>query len=161
MFVKASIYMCLLTLAFINVVDSLHLVGTWHNGDDFFLFLAKFGFQQSIAHDSKNTNGYIYGNISSANVSDSRLTLVLVDSEFFVDYYGNRSTLSREKACHRMFGKINTIAFDSRCFPHGPEDFLRKIPCARGQLCPDEDDPKNVIPGYQFTYTVQDLKKPR
>lgn len=60
-----------------------------------------------------------------------------------------------------MFNKIDTIAFDYQCKPKGQEDFLRKVPCQENQLCLDEDDPKDVINGYQFTYRIRDLERPR
>ncbi|PVD26526.1 hypothetical protein C0Q70_14203 [Pomacea canaliculata] len=60
-----------------------------------------------------------------------------------------------------VFKKIDQIAFDYVCNKDGVEDFLRAIPCPRNQLCSDEDNPANVIPGYQFTYKVRDTQQPR
>lgn len=138
-------------------VSALHLSGTW-NSNNFFLFLAKFGFQRTEKNDVQHSQGYIYGNITSNNIKTKNINLVVVDSEFFMEYYGNRSAAM---PCSLMFGKIHTIAFDAVCQPKGLEDFLRKVPCPTNQLCTDEDNPKNVVPGYQFTYKVQDMVYPR
>ena len=140
--------------------DCLHLQGTWKS-DDFFKFLAKFGFQKTNEHDKLNTQGYIYGNISTRENISSEMTLVVVDSEYFLQFYGNRSVQPRTNACPAMFGKIEKIAWDYTCNPTGREDFLRKIPCPLGSRCADEDIPDRVVPGYQFTYAVQDINQPR
>ncbi len=144
-------------------VLSLHLQGTWRSGD-FFKFLAKFGFQKTSEHDKLNTQGYVYGNITTNANYSSELSLVFVDSEYFLHFYGNRSVQPRSNACPVMFKKIETIAWDYTCNPTGHEDFLRRIPCPTGQLCVDEDipnAPKRVVPGYQFTYVVQEPTQPR
>jgi len=144
-------------------VGALHLKGSW-KASEFFLFVAKFGFQQTNLNDKTDTQGYIYGNITSrgpANASTPPVTLVVVDSEYFLEFYGNRSRVPRSRACPAMFGKIQTIAWDARCHANGQEDFLRRIPCPKGQLCPDEDNPERVVPGYQFTYAVEDTNQPR
>ena len=106
--------------------DCLHLQGTWKS-KDFFKFLAKFGFQKTSEHDKLNTQGYIYGNISTRENISSEMTLVVVDSEYFLQFYGNRSVQPRTNACPAMFGKIEKIAWDYTCKPDGREDFLRKI----------------------------------
>lgn len=161
-------------LCFLSVnpvpTEALHLQGVWRS-DDFFLFLAKFGFQKTDPRDLENTQGIIYGQILTRTNGDPHdkvssssfvpnLTLVLVDSEYFMDYYGNR-TSPHPSRCPLMFNKIDTIAFDYQCKPKGEEDFLRKVPCQENQLCIDEDDPKDVIDGYQFTYRIRDLERPR
>lgn len=138
-------------------VSALHAKGTW-NSKDFFLFLGKFGFQRTDKNDIQHSQGYIYGNITSKNNKTKSLNLAVVDSEFFMEYYGNRTAI---KPCSLMFEKIHTIAFDAICQPKGLEDFLRKIPCPTNGLCTDEDNPKNVVPGFQFTYKVQDMVYPR
>lgn len=147
----------------ISGTHCLHLTGTW-NSNDFFLFLTKFGFQKTDPKDLSNTQGYIYGNISFVQPIDEHtvksLALVVVDSEYFLEFYGNR-TLPPIKACPAMFHKIDTIAFDYICKQNGREDFLRKIPCPPNKLCVDEDNPSNVVPGYQFTYKVEDVQRPR
>ena len=134
--------------------------GSWKSSE-FYKFLAKFGFQKTTEHDKLNTQGYIYGNITTKDNSSSELTLVVVDSEYFLQFYGNRSVLPRTDACPAMFDKIEKIAWDRTCNPAGREDFLRKIPCSIGKRCIDEDMPDRVVPGYQFTYAVQDINQPR
>ena len=145
----------------------MHLKGTWSSGN-FFIFLGKFGFQKTNMHDKVNTQGYIYGNITSTDNITTDLTFVVVDSEYFLEFYGNRTALPRSTACPAMFTKVDTIAWDRTCNPiaTGTEDFLRKIPCPHGGLCVDEetDDevaPGTLVPGYQLTYVVQDTSQPR
>lgn len=157
--------MCLL-------VDGLHMTGSWRTSDEFLHFLVKFGFQRTNQHDRSNTQGYIYGNVTARTNSNGShgnassetiapsLTFVVVDKSFFNEYYGNRSA-SDDSVCQAMFNKIDTIAFDSVCRKTNKEDFLRRIPCPKSELCPDEDRPELVVPGSQFTYGVQDINQPR
>nr|CAG4640751.1 EOG090X03T7 [Eulimnadia texana] len=138
----------------------LHVKGTWRTGS-FFHFLAKFGFQQTNLKNRLDTQGYIYGNITSKSNLTHLAALTVVDRGYFLDYYGNSTVQNREQACLSMFNKINTAAYDSQCYDEGPHDFLRKVPCPVNQLCPDEDKPDNVVSGYQFTYGIQDFSQPR
>ncbi|CAG2257519.1 unnamed protein product [Mytilus edulis] len=153
-------------LLYLNVilldVICLHIKGTWNTNTHYYRFLSKFGIQKTDNKDKANSEGFIYGNITTKNISlvKHSLTFVFVDSEYFLEYHGNRTSNS-PNSCNAMFNKIDQIAYDNPCRQNGKEDFLRRIPCPKGQLCPDEDEPKNLIPGYQFTYRVQDLKNPR
>lgn len=139
--------------------ESSHISGSW-NSSDFFKFLVKFGFQKTIRHNQKDSLGYIFGNITSKTPLNKTITLSVLDRGYFLEYYGNRTVINKDSACERMFNKISTTAFDSKCYDQG-EDFLRKVPCPVGLLCTDEDVPWNVVKGYQFTYAVQDLRQPR
>lgn len=157
----AIVVVVLLTL---RAATALHLQGTW-NSKDFFVFLAKFGFQKTNPQKLEDTQGYIYGNItavdsSGAAVHREDLTLVVVDSEYFINFYGNR-TLPLSDVCPVMLRKIDTIAFDYACNTEGVEDFLRAIPCPQGRLCSDEDNPSNVLSEHQFTFKVRDTQQPR
>ena len=60
-----------------------------------------------------------------------------------------------------MFNKISTVAYDSTCLNDGEQDFIRRVPCEKGGLCPDEDNPNNVLPKSQLTYRIQDLVQSR
>ncbi|CAH1791741.1 unnamed protein product [Owenia fusiformis] len=114
--------------------------------------------------DILNTRGYIYGNItakSNFTTKNTKRMLVVVDSEYFLEFYGNRTVVPRSKACPLMFNKIDTIAWDRQCKKDGKEDFLRKVPCDTDKLCSEEDAPDKVVKGYQFTYKIQDTKQPR
>ncbi|KAK6631883.1 hypothetical protein RUM44_006913 [Polyplax serrata] len=139
--------------------EGSHISGSW-NTSNFFKFLVKFGFQKTVRHNQKESLGYIFGNITSRSHTNTTITLTVLDRGYFLEYYGNRTIEDKDLACSRMFSKISTTAFDSVCYNQG-EDFLRKVPCPEGQLCPDEDVPWNVVKGYQFTYAVQDLRQPR
>ena len=153
----ALVAACLLTSV---GVDSLHLTGQWQSSE-FFNFLVRFGFQQTNMHQVAETQGYIYGNITSSDNVTRRATFVVVDSEYFLYYFSNRSVTPRISACDSMFKKIDTIAWHETCHTDGKEDFLRQIPCAKNSLCVEETDPSQVVAGYQFTYHVQDTNQPR
>ena len=112
-------------------------------------------------HNQRNTQGYIYGNITSPVPSDVELSFVVVDSEYFIEFFGNTTFLPRKYACERMFTRVDNIAWDASCNRGGTEDFIRKIPCPKNKLCQDEDNPAMVIRGHQFTYRVQDTNQPR
>ena len=137
----------------------LHLSGKW-DSQNFYLFLAKFGFQKTDPGMLDDTQGFIYGNITANTPPNSYYTLVLADSEYFIELHGN-SSLSKRNACDRMFNKIDTIAFDSTCNKDGLEDFIRRVPCPVNELCIDEDTSSNVLPKSQFTYKIQDKAQPR
>lgn len=80
---------------------------------------------------------------------------------YFLEYYGNSTVEEKDQACKKMFHKISNIAYDSVCNDEGPQDLMRKVPCPIGQLCPDEDNPTNVVQSYQFSFRVEDLSQPR
>lgn len=149
------------------VVDCLHIKGTWRT-NEFFVFLAKFGFQKTNRIDRLNTQGYIFGNITSKSNVSHPVTFVVVDRTYFLNYYSHRGeggglvgNESKQNVCQTMFQKIDTIAYDAKCYDDGVEDFLRKVPCPVGDICPDEDVPNRVVPHFQFTYGIQDLIQPR
>ena len=56
---------------------------------------------------------------------------------------------------------LSSVAYDATCQDNGPQDFLRRVPCPKGALCLDEDNPKNVVPGTQLTFAIQDLNNAR
>ncbi|XP_063216175.1 transmembrane protein 145 [Bacillus rossius redtenbacheri] len=154
-------FVFIVTCVFVSTrtVSCTHITGSW-NTKDFFKFLVKFGIQKTSPHNPKESFGYIFGNITS-NVNVSQfITFAVLDREYFLEYYGNRSLHDKELACEKMFNKISTIAFDYDCFNQG-EDFLRKVPCPKDELCPEENPPWNVIKGHQFTFAIEDLKQPR
>uniref|UniRef100_T1JGC1 GPR180/TMEM145 transmembrane domain-containing protein n=1 Tax=Strigamia maritima TaxID=126957 RepID=T1JGC1_STRMM len=148
----------LLVTTFTNVLG-LHVKGTWKTREPF-LFVAKFGFQKTNNFDKSNTQGYIFGNVTTRTNFSHPLTFVVADKTYFIDFYKNRMQLfnAKQNACQEMFKVINTIAYDAQCFDDGVEDFLRKIPCPDGKICTDEDVPDRVVPGFQFTYGIQDLE---
>ncbi|ESO94273.1 hypothetical protein LOTGIDRAFT_118765 [Lottia gigantea] len=143
---------------FLTIIHALRLQGTMETRD-YFRFLSKFGFQKTDQNNGDQTQGYVYGNITSRSNKSSSMILVVVDSEYFKEFYGNQT--HSKNSCQKSLNKINTIAFDAVCFPNGPEDFLRRVPCPRGMVCADEDTPENVIKGYQFTYRIRDYQRPR
>ena len=58
-----------------------------------------------------------------------------------------------------MFKLINW--FYQVCYDDGEQDFLRSVPCEKDKLCVEEDNPKHVVPGSQFTYRIQDVVQSR
>ena len=58
----------------------LHLTGKFDPSKDFFLFLAKFGFQKTDIVNKMDSHGYIYGNITQVqpykNSSDVSITII-------------------------------------------------------------------------------------
>jgi len=94
-------------------------------------------------------------------VARNHVTLAVLDRGYFLEFYGNRSVFDKGKACEKMFNKISTVAYDSKCLNGGEEDFLRSVPCKKGELCPDEDNQYNVVPKSQLTYRIQDLVQSR
>lgn len=137
-----------------------HISGTFRTGD-FFKLLAKFGFQKTERHSQRDSYGYIFGNITAKETFPVPITFAVLDKYDFLPLYGNRSFINRDLACQRMFSTIDQFAFDSQCHTKNQMDFLRRIPCARNQLCSDEITASNVIPGHQFTYVISNLNQPR
>lgn len=164
--VLISIVVVLNTSRFLGI-HGLHISGTFRPTDTFFMFLAKFGFQKSDLLNRENSQGFIFGNVSFANKNhgvgnnNKAVTLAVLDRANFLEYYGNRTIFDKQRACEKMFEKISHEAYDSNCFDDGEEDFLRRIPCPANQICPDEDNPDNVVPGAQLTYRIQDLYQSR
>ena len=150
----------LILLSLLNIANGLHLVGQWKTSE-FFLFLGRFGFQQTNSHEVETTQGYIYGNVTASQNVSKKIAFVVVDSEYFLDYFSSRSTKPRTKACSEMFSKIDGIAWDRTCNAKASQDFLRYVPCTQNKFCDEEDSPEWVIPGSQFTYHVRDTKQPR
>ncbi|KRT82656.1 hypothetical protein AMK59_3107, partial [Oryctes borbonicus] len=147
----------LIVLCF-HTVQCTHLKGTFRSRD-FFKFLVKFGFQKTDRHQKEATHGYIFGNITSRHGFQQPITFAVLDRALFLDYYQNRRIYNKKDACKHMFTRINASAFDPVCNPHG-NDYLRRIPCPKNELCKDEDNPNNVVKGHQFTYVIQDLQQP-
>lgn len=144
-----------------NFICATHITGNFNPNHDFFKFLLKFGFQKTERHSQKDSFGYIYGNITSDYHFLVPLTFAVLDKGDFLDFYDNRTLANKEKACQKMFSNLDHVTFDKSCNVNGKSDFLRTVPCEVGKLCPDEDDPKNIIPGNQFTYVISDLNSPK
>lgn len=149
---------------------SLHLSGTF-NTNEFFKFITRFGIQSTDMHDI-TTRGYIYGNISIIDSTGLKLNksqplpnnllimLTVMDYNYFIDYYNHRRIMPKSIACPMMFEKIAKTAYFFECNENGKQDFIRRVPC-QSDFCVDEDRKENVIPGYQFTFKIQDFNQPR
>jgi len=114
--------------------------------------------------NEENTKGFIYGNVTLSDgstisineknrvsmfiVPDSLIKTILVDSMYTV-------------SCGTMLSNISQFAFEQKCMTAGKRsDLLRWIPCPRDKLCPEEDNPSLVIPGYQFTFRIEEPVSP-
>ena len=56
-------------------VNALRVRGVFDLNQDFFVFLAKFGFQKTDIGDPNNTQGVIYGNITAQSKSGDDLEI--------------------------------------------------------------------------------------
>lgn len=151
----------LLVLTLSQCGNGTHVTGRFNPGREFFKFLVKFGFQKTERTSVRDTYGYIYGNITATGPMPVNLTFAVLDGNRFMDYYGNHTIPNRDLACQRMFARLNSLAYSSECNQDAKGDYLRKVPCPVGGLCPDEDSPANVVHGNQFTYVISDLFQPR
>ncbi|XP_017492375.1 PREDICTED: uncharacterized protein LOC108380515 [Rhagoletis zephyria] len=141
--------------------SAIHLTGTFHTGE-FFKVITKFGFQKAEAPTPHGGSyGYIYGNITATDTFAHPISLVVLDKAAFVDFYSNRIFDDREKACRHMFEHLKGLIYDGVCNKQGKRDYVRRVPCNRGELCADEDTPSNVIAEKQFTYTISEVTEPR
>ena len=153
-----------LIFAFIIQASALHVSGQWDTNTSFFTFVAKFGFQMTLIQRKADTQGYIFGNITAPSVNRTvphGFTLAVLDKEYFYEYYKNRNVEDKDLACKLMFDRVQKAAYNVYCNGEGKEDFLRRIPCPQGRLCLEEDSPELVVNGYQFTFAIQDLTRPR
>lgn len=150
-----------LLLSFSRTIVGLRVRGQYST-DEFFRLITKFGIQKTDQHRPEQTFGYIYGNITldcpNGNCSMStNARFIILDYDYFMSMFNERSAHS----CSRLMKRLETIAFDRQCNERGNEDFWRRIPCPKDQLCPDEDQPRNVIPQQQFTFKIRDINQPR
>lgn len=153
----------LVFLCFFNTISisALHLRGHY-SSKEFFRLLTKFGIQKTDQHRSDDTFGYIYGNITldcpTNNCTLNKpLLFLILDYDYFLPLYKKQ----RSQSCEEMMKQIQSIAFDRQCNELGTEDFWRHVPCTQGQLCPDEDQPQNVLHNQQFTFKIRDINQPR
>ena len=168
-----GVYLTLLLL--MNCTNSIHLTGTF-NTNDFFLFITRFGMQSTDLHEMHyDTNGYIYGNISLVSVNNLNISLskgdelpqerlimlTVMDYNYFIDYYNKRRIVPASVACPMMFENIEKTAYFFECNENGHQDFVRRVPCPANKPCIDEDNHKNLIPGYQFKFKIHDSNQAR
>ena len=150
-----------IVLGFVTSTSCLRIQRKFHS-KDFFVFISRFGFQRTYPKSVEDTLGYIFGNITIDGHESlaNQYSLVVVDSDYFLDFFTNRTVLPQSAACNLMFSRLSTKAWDGNCNPHGTEDFIRFIPCPNHKICEDET-PDYVLPGYQFTYRISNTEQPR
>jgi len=167
-------YLLLITLG-IDTTHALHLTGTF-NTNEYFKFITRFGIQATDSHKTKDTQGYIYGNITLVNSENlnyvdnvtrqlppnTLIMLTLLDYNYFIDYYTKRLIKPETTSCSMMFEKISKSAYFFECNEKsGGLDFIRRVPCPNSRLCVDEDDANNVMNNFQFTFRTNDLNQAR
>lgn len=65
-------------------------------------------------------------------------------------------------ACRLMFEHISHVAYDSICYKDGTEHYIKRIPCPKGELCPDDaSNTSYVVKENQFTYAISDPNQPK
>ena len=80
-------------------------------------------------------------------VPESQIQTILVESDYAA-------------SCGTMLRNITQIAFEAKCLKTHKSDMLRWIPCKNDKLCEEEDDPQLVVPGFQFTYRIDEPISP-
>uniref|UniRef100_A0AC35ET51 GPR180/TMEM145 transmembrane domain-containing protein n=1 Tax=Panagrolaimus sp. PS1159 TaxID=55785 RepID=A0AC35ET51_9BILA len=121
--------------------------------------ISRFGIQQLNPLNAENTKGFIYGNVTyvgeniSVNennraaliiVPESQIKTILMESEYAA-------------SCGTMLKNFSQIAFEAKCLSGGRRsDMLRWAPCKKDGICEEEDKPKLIIPGYQFTFRIDE-----
>lgn len=145
--------------SYFAAASCVHIKGEFST-NEFFKFLAKYGFQKTDIHYQKETYGYILGNLTSNFVFKYPITFAVLDRRHFIHYYKSRLIENKETACQVMFQNLNGTAYHPKCNAFG-QDLFRRIPCPKGGLCLDEDTPWNVIKKNQFTYVIQNTGQPR
>lgn len=75
-------------------VDALRVKGTFDAARDFFVFIAKFGFQKTDIRYPNNTQGVIYGNITIAPNNPSALDEVSENETEHDDNLGKKRIFS-------------------------------------------------------------------
>ncbi|TMS36621.1 hypothetical protein L596_003745 [Steinernema carpocapsae] len=155
----------LILLLLLSRVCSLHIKGQWHPAEQRVKLITKFGFQQLDPFDTKNSRGFVFGNVTSlSEVAEDNSTSLLERAVFLLVPQTEISSLFSDsfyaQSCSTMLQNVTKQAFDSQCFPKGTADVMRWVPCPKGKLCVDEDDAKKVIPGYQMTLRVVEPTMP-
>ena len=92
-----TILVCIFTSSY-----GLQVSGEWRTGEEFFRFLAKFGFQKTSPGERVLTEGYIFGNVTG-DCGGGAGTLALLPRQFFVDLYKYRAATDPNLACRLMF----------------------------------------------------------
>ncbi|CAH0545819.1 unnamed protein product [Brassicogethes aeneus] len=158
---RVVLVFCVFVVACLCTSKGTHLKGTFKT-DEFFKFLIKFGFQKTDIHQPDLTHGFIYGNITSKNKFPVPVTLAVLDRSRFLEFYNNRHServYDKDQICKQMFRTLKKIAYNAKCNVNG-NDYLRRVPCPKGGLCKDEEDPFNVVKNSQFTYAIQNFNHP-
>ncbi|VDO66631.1 unnamed protein product [Heligmosomoides polygyrus] len=130
---------------------SCFISGRWVTDSERVRIVTKFGFQQTRALDRENTRGFVFGNF--LNVVGQFLFALVPHSH--IDSFHSSSNYAM--SCGTMMQNLSKMGFESRCFSSGHRgDIFRWVPCAKGQLCREEDDPRVVVPGCQLTMQVEE-----
>ncbi|KAK5975596.1 hypothetical protein GCK32_012267, partial [Trichostrongylus colubriformis] len=137
-------------------ISGVRVEGKWDPSSERVKIVTKFGFQQTSALDRQNTRGFVFGNVTAEGVSNStgQFLFALVPHTLIDSFHSDsRYAMS----CGTMMLNLSKIGFESHCLSDGHRgDIFRWIPCAKGQLCREEDDPRVVVPRFQLTMQVEE-----
>lgn len=119
--------------------------------------IASFAFDKTDIHHLDQTNGYIFGNLTSDSDSDSKTypwaTLVLIERAAFTDVrtFVEQQRPSDEGFCSGLFELIDSSA---DCAANASSHHLRLVPCVKGSKCPEDERSTSTLPDKQFTIIV-------
>uniref|UniRef100_A0AC35U7Y8 GpcrRhopsn4 domain-containing protein n=1 Tax=Rhabditophanes sp. KR3021 TaxID=114890 RepID=A0AC35U7Y8_9BILA len=148
-----------------NQISCLRVTGTWNVKTSPVQVFTKFGFQQSNPLDKPNTRGFVYGNVTIfddnlSSLNDRAILIIVPETKIsdFLPAIADKNSLY----CSQIMEEISKFAFDSRCLNKGPRsDIYRYVPCPKGRICSDEDNPTKVLPNSQFTLRVEEPVTPQ
>ncbi|VDN04855.1 unnamed protein product [Thelazia callipaeda] len=151
-----SLFICFLCTT-LQGIQAVRIIGSWNSRSSRFSIVAKFGFQQVDPLDVEHSRGFVYGNISSQTVSEARGVLFIVPRTL-IDAFAKADN---KQSCEALLQNMDSLIFESRCFPKGKWDVMRWVPCPTGKLCIEEDKPEKVINGSQMTLRIMELSIPQ
>lgn len=132
----SSLQLLLLVSITISGASALSANGVWSPSSDFVKVVARFGFLKSDVHHKDVTDGYIFGNVTSAFRKEEKrkATLLLVDRSTFAKIYGKKEPDSSSLTCDKIFSVINEVAYDEKCNDAKERDITRYVPCPRDEV---------------------------
>ncbi|VDL70959.1 unnamed protein product [Nippostrongylus brasiliensis] len=138
------------------LINGVRVKGTWDSNEQRVRVITKFGFQQTSALDRKNTRGFVFGNVTARDATNvtGQFLFALVPHKLIGSFH---SKSQYAMSCGTMLQNLSKLGFESRCLADGHRgDMFRWVPCPKGQLCHEEDDPRAVVPQCQLTMQVEE-----
>jgi len=129
--------------------DALHINGVWDTSN-FFHYVTRFGFQKVVKNKELETQGYVYGNISSVE-SSSRYTFAIIHEHIFPEFYEGREHYPENNVCQQMLERL-----DCDMAVNSTEGILGGIP-----VVTTTEDGKLLVGDSMFTYPIRERAEPR